>query len=117
MPSINIGNTSQQRVVNFSGSLNSNGNNNVIPAPGAGYEIVISMYCIQNTTTTPTTFKLQTAGSPFLTVLAQNQGDGVCVQKPANREIRCGNNNAVTLNLSGANAHNCNIDYWIDTAI
>lgn len=92
-----------------------NGSQNIITAPGQGYEIVVASIIVQNTTTNPTTVKLAAGSAVFLQALAQNQGDGIAVFCPRKMEYRLGDNNPLALILSGANSHNYNIGYWIES--
>jgi hypothetical protein len=96
------------------GSFNSNGNNTLIAAPPVGSEIVISHFMLQNTTATPTTAKLLAGSFPFFQRLFQTQGDSYSIAYDDGREERLGSANALTLNLSGANAFNVVIGYWVD---
>lgn len=93
------------------------GDNTLIPAPPPGQEIVVSFALIQNASATATTYLLKAAGSIFLRVLGQNQGDGMVVPLAVGNEWRIGDAHALQLNLSGANASNYTIGYRVEPAL
>lgn len=66
------------------------------------------------TSATPTTAKLLAGSFPFFQRLFQAQGDTFNQVYGQGQEERLGASNALILNLSGANAFNVVIGYWID---
>lgn len=96
-----------------SGSASSSGDNSLIVAPGAG-AIYISTLFIQNTTTTATTALIKNGATEIGRMLNQNQGDGLRLQFPAGREMKLSATTALNLNLSGANAHNYFVTYFVE---
>lgn len=102
------------RTLFVTGNTNTSGDQTLIASPGAGLEIVITWIFIQNASSTATTAILKTTTTNFVRFLGQNQGD--MFAQNINGAFRLGNSNALLLNLSGANAHNYSIGYYIDSA-
>lgn len=102
------------RLTFVTGNTNTSGDQTLIAAPGANLEIVIGWIFIQNASAVATTAILKTTSVNLIRFLGQNQGD-VFAQN-VNGAFRLGNNNALLLNLSGGNAHNYSIGYYIDSA-
>jgi len=91
------------------------GNNTLLAAPGAGKRIVISAFMVQNGSATATTAILRSAStSNGWRLLGQNQGDGLAMSFANGREWRLNENEALVLNLSGANTHNYSIQWWVE---
>ncbi len=99
-----------------SGTKNSNGNNSLISAPGAGVKIVLVSVVLQNESSTVTTMILQddTGGTAILRVLGQNQGDGVAITFPTDARPKLTANKPLNLNLSGANSCGYSIFYYTE---
>lgn len=91
------------------GTQNTVADNEIIPAPGVGYEIVISLIMTQNETSTAQTIHLKNGGVSFLRVRAPNDGDGVAL---GNLALPMGNNKAVQLRPSAAAAVGYSIGYY-----
>lgn len=103
--------------LHFVGAPASNGNNTLIAAPGVGTEIVVAHFYLQNATAVATTAKLLAGSFPFFQALFQTQGFVASVVYPQGLEERLGSANPLILNLSGANAFNVVIGYWIDNKL
>jgi len=100
--------------LHISGSFNTNGNQTLVGAPPAGYEIVVAHWSIQNSTGTSTIAKLLAGSFPFFVQVFPTTGFQSSTVYPQGLEERCGSGNALILNLSGANAHYVTLGYWIE---
>ena len=98
-----------------SGTKTVSGDNALIAAPGAGVRIVVSAVTIQNESATPTTMVLKSGSTAKFRWLEQAQGDGLVLNFAPGREWRLGTNEALNLNLSGANSCGYNVVYWTET--
>lgn len=103
-------------VQTISGPIAGNGDNNLIPAPGANHRIVLSAVTIQNESGTATLLRLTNGvgGATIERIYAQNQGDGLSRVYPFDARPKLADNTALILNLSGANACGCTIHYYIE---
>lgn len=101
---------------NINGTYAVAGNNTILAAPGAGIRIVVSAFVIQNESATATTMTLASSGSlnDGWRCLGQNQGDGLAMAFSAGREWRLGTNEALILNLSGANSCGYSVQYYTE---
>jgi hypothetical protein len=91
------------------------GDNTLVLAPGAGKRIVVSAFMMQNGSAVATTAILRSAStSNGWRMLGQNQGDGLAMSFANGREWRLNENEALVLNLSGANTHNYSIHWWVE---
>jgi hypothetical protein len=108
----------------YSGAPAAAGDSTLVAAPGAGLRIVPVFIALQNATTTADTYLLysgpSSTGTKLLTVLAQNQGDGIVTSTVFNTDPRgrayklaCGENQALVLNKAQAVAANVTIWYYI----
>jgi len=95
------------------GTVAAAGQTQLIAAPGAGLQIVINSFQIQNESATATTMRLDAGAVPFWRALMQNQGDGVAGSLGAGREWELPANTALNLWLSGANSHGYSLAYYI----
>lgn len=109
----------------YSGAPASAGDNTLVAAPGAGKRIVPVFIALQNNTTTADTLLLysgaSSTGTKLLTILAQNQGDGVITSTTFNHapngkayRLACGENLALVLNKAQAVATNVTIWYYLE---
>ena len=97
------------------GTKASSGDNTaLIAAPGASRRIVITSIELQNESTTGTTLILKSGSTAFWRVLAQNQGDGFAFNFMPGLEWRLGVNEALVLNLSGANSCGYSVAYYTE---
>ena len=87
------------------------GDNTVIAAPGASNRIVVKSILVQNESAVATTTLLKSGANTRRRALLQNQGDGVAWSFDRGDEWRLGENEALVLNLSGANSHGVTVDY------
>lgn len=109
----------------YSGAPASAGDNTLIAAPGAGLRIVPVLVILQNNTATADTLLLydgaSATGTKLLTVLAQNQGDGIITQCTFEAEnermkrLKLTENKALVLNKAQAVATNCTIWYYLES--
>jgi hypothetical protein len=91
------------------------GDNALIAAPGASTRIVVSAFTIQNESATATTMVLKSGSTAKFRWLGHNQGDGLVMAFPPGREWRLGTNEALNLNLDGANSCGYSVVYWTET--
>lgn len=92
------------------------GDNQVVATPGAGNRIVVQAFSFQNTTAVATTGILRSGVTTNgWTALCQNQGDGHRMVFPDGHPWCLNENEALNLNLSGANAFNCSVMYRVET--
>lgn len=106
--------TATPAVVNvtpFTATFAASGDNTVIAAPGAGYRLVVKIIAVQNESDTATTILLKSGANTQRRALLQNQGDGIAWAFETGYEWRLGENEALVLNLSGANSHGVTVDY------
>lgn len=90
------------------------GDNILVAAPGAGKQIVILFLMLQNEGSAATTLILKHGPAARLRCLAQNQGDGLALALPPNREWAVGEDAALVLNLSGANSCGYTVGYVVE---
>ncbi|MFN6560012.1 MAG: hypothetical protein RMY28_009410 [Nostoc sp. ChiSLP01] len=100
-------------ITTISGTISSSGDNTIIAAPGSGLSINLCYLKIQLEGTTATTVLLKSGGTTKERILCQNQGDGLAINYPQNRELRLDVNTALILNLSGANSVNYAFHYFV----
>jgi hypothetical protein len=99
-------------ITTVAGTASTSGDNTLVAAPGSGVKLVIVAFTIQNESTTATTILLKSGSTTKRRALLQSQGDGYGVVFPAGREWKLGTNEALVLNLSGANSHNYTVDHY-----
>jgi hypothetical protein len=108
----------------YSGAPASAGDNTLVAAPGAGKRIVPVFIALQNNTATADTLLLysgaSSTGTKLLTILAQNQGDGIVASTVFHPDptgdaytLACGENQALVLNKAQAVATNVTIWYVV----
>lgn len=101
-------------VVNTTASTT--GDNEIVAAPGAGNRIVVTAFVMQNESATATTLILRSAATTNgWRMLCQNQGDGLSKDFPDGAPWRLGANEALNLNLSGANSCGVTVMYYTET--
>lgn len=98
----------------YTGQKAASGDNSVVAAPGANKRIVVKAIVVQNTTATATTVVLKDGATAKHTSLLQNQGDMFGRAFEFGYEWQLTANTALVVNLSGANSHNVNVEYWIE---
>lgn len=96
------------------GTQAASGDNTLVAAPGAGYRLVVQLWWVQNESSTATTVKVKRGSTDSYRRLLQNQGDVVGRAYERGREWRLGENEALVLNLSGANTHGWAAEYWTE---
>ena len=89
------------------------GQTQLVAQPGAGLQIVVSSFVIQNESAVATTMILQAGGANTWRALGQNQGDGLAGAFPVGREWALPANTALNLWLSGANSCGYSIAYYV----
>ena len=99
----------------IAGTKNASGDNTLIAAPGAGMNIVVSSIVIQNESAIPTTILLKSGSTVLMRHLLQNQGDVFGRAWENGAELELGDNEALILNLSAANSHGYNVEYWTES--
>jgi hypothetical protein len=105
-----------QQMYVWSDVVQTAGDNVLIPAPGRGRRIVLVYALIQNTTANATTVRLfqNTGADVFFRWLLNTTGSILEWIAVLGREGRMGENNSVGINLSGANAINVNLYYFVE---
>ena len=91
------------------------GDTTIVAAPGQGRRIVVVYAIVENLTQTPTTIILgegSVANPIFL--FTTEQWTVFNFFSTLGREVRLAGNTALTLNLSGAIAHNVNVYYFVE---
>lgn len=99
----------------IAGTKNASGDNTLVAAPGAGLNIVVQAIVIQNESAVPTTILLKSGSTTKMRQLLQNQGDVYGRAWEDGSEWELGENEALVLNLSAANSHGYNIEYWTES--
>jgi len=89
------------------------GQTQLVAQPGAGLQVVVNAFVIQNESAVATTMILQAGGADTWRVLAQNQGDGLAGTFEIGREWVLPANTALNLWLSGANSCNYSVAYYV----
>lgn len=111
MPALSM---AEKTMTTVAGTKAAAGDNELIAAPGANTRLVVSAIMAQNESATATTILLKSGANTKRRALLQSQGDGVAWQFPAGREWKLGANEALNLNLSGANSHGYTVDYYTE---
>jgi hypothetical protein len=103
-------------VLTISGPIAANGDNSIIPAPGANRRIVLVDVMLQNRSAVATLIKLTNGvgGAQIEGVFCQNQGDGLAWSYPPDARPKLSVNTALVANLSGANACGVTIHYYVE---
>ena len=101
-------------LTHISGTKDTSGDNELIPAPGAGKRIVVTSFVIQNESSSATTMILKDGSSNKWRFLGQNQGDYLSKDFGLKQEWRLTANQALNLNLSGNNQCGYSIAYFIE---
>lgn len=95
------------------GTKAASGNNELVAAPGAGYRLVVKDIHIQNESTTETTAKLK-SGSTDIRRAKLAGSAWFSLSFAANEEWRLAENEALNLDLSGANSHGYSLRYFTE---
>lgn len=95
------------------GTKSSSGDNSLIAAVANKRHIITSI-TVQNESTTGTTMILKSGSTAFWRVLAQNQGDGLAFNFQPGLTWTLGVNEALVLNLSGANSCGYSVAYYTE---
>ena len=93
------------------------GDNTIVPAPGAGFRIVVTGFVLENASATATTMILKDGPNPAagrFRRLGQNQGDGLSKDFHPDHVWRLTAGNALVLNLSGANTCGYVVQYYTE---
>jgi hypothetical protein len=90
------------------------GDNTLVAAPGANTRIVVTAFTVQNESATATTMILKSTSANRWRVLGQAQGDGLAMVFPVGQGWKLGTNEALLLNLSGANSCGYNVQYYTE---
>lgn len=98
----------------MAGTAASSGDNTLVAAPGAGNRTVVQLFVVQNESTTATTALVKSGSTTRYRKLLQSQGDDFGRAFERGREWRLGENEALILNLSGANSHGYTVESWTE---
>ena len=96
------------------GTAASSGDNSLVSAPGAGFRIVVKDIIVQNESSTATTVKLR-SGTTDKWRAVLDQYRSLSLSFNAGDEWRLAANEALQVNLSGANSHGYSVRYYIET--
>jgi len=100
-----------------SGAVAAAGDTALVAAPGAGNRICVSAFLIQNESAVATTMILRSAATANAwRAIGQNQGDGFAMVFALARPWKLNANEALNLNLSGANQCNYSVMYYVEAA-
>jgi hypothetical protein len=91
-------------ITNVTNTTATSGDNTIVAAPGSGQRLRLHMLKIQLEAATATTVLLKSGSTTFDRVYCAAAGDGMIVVYPVGREQLLGTNEALVINLSGANA-------------
>lgn len=105
----------EKTVICITGTAALNGDNTLVAA-NASYKYRLVRVTLQGETTIATTMQLKLGTTTVERVLAQNQGDGVSVVYAPNARPCGAGNEAIVLNLSGANSCGYTIHYIREAA-
>lgn len=96
------------------GTKSALGDSEIIAAPGAGNQIYLCGFNLQNESLVATTIQLKFGSAVKVRHLCAAQGAGIGWLFSPGREMEVGNNLALNLNLSGANVCGYTVVYYID---
>lgn len=97
----------------FATTISTSGDNTVVAAPGAGNRFVIKDLVIQNESATTTTVLVKSGSTTcWRAVLAERQA--LTLSFETLQEWRLGTNEALVINLSGANSHGVSGRRWTE---
>ena len=96
------------------GTAATSGDNTLVSTPGAGNRLVVTLFVIQNESATETTMILKSGATNRIRLLAQSQGDGLSTVFPVGQAWKLAENEALVLNLSGANSCGYSIQYYTE---
>lgn len=98
------------------GTAASSGDNTLIAQPGAGLRIVVHDFQLQLEAATSTTMLIKSGSTTRRRFYAASAGDGLMLIFPSGKEFRLGTNEALVLNLSGANSTGYTVRYTTEAA-
>lgn len=98
----------------ISGTKSTSGDSELVAAPGSGVRVVVTGFVIQNESASATTMILKDGNSEHFRLLGQDQGDGLSREFSPGREWRLSDNQALNLNLSGANQCGYSVSYFTE---
>lgn len=93
-----------QSTIKYSVSISSSGDNSILAAPVAGREHKLRFMQVQNASGVDTTALIKFGSTTVLPVVMPAKGDGECLPIEDEMSARVGDNTALIVNLSGANA-------------
>jgi hypothetical protein len=92
------------------------GDNEIVAAPGADVRIVVLSFLMQNESSTATTMILRSAATTNgWRYLGQSQGDSLSMVFSLARPWKLGTNEALNLNLDGANSCGMSVAYYTES--
>lgn len=104
----------EKTLTTTTGTAASSGDNTLVAAPGASTRLVVVGLVVQNESSTATTIILKSGSTAKRRALLKAQGDGLGLTFDAGREWKLGTNEALVLNLSGANSHGYTVDTYTE---
>lgn len=103
----------EQGILFATGVASATGDNLLIAAPGVGQQIIITAIHIQNESSNSTTAILKFGTNNMWRIHMPADGDGVAIPISTTYGWTVGDNTALNLNLSGANAVGFSIAYYV----
>ena len=101
--------------LHVSGAVAVAGNTILVATPGAAGRLCVSAFLIQNESAVATTMILRSGlTANAWRALGQNQGDGFAMVFTLARPWKLNTNEALVLNLSGANQCNYSVMYYVE---
>jgi hypothetical protein len=109
-------NTAEKTMVYKTGLISTPGDNTLIPAPGVGNRLVISVFITQNESTSSTTLIWKSGNTALGRHVAETKSDGLAMILHPGRELKCGANEAFVLNLSSGNSTGYTLHYYVEAS-
>lgn len=103
-------------LTDLTATINTINDNTIVAAPGAGLRIVVHELTIQQASATATTIIVKSGTTSKRTIPCLSQIDGFCFAPESGKEMRCGANEALILNLSVAQNVTYTLRYTVEAA-
>lgn len=109
-------NPSRVTLSTVTGTAATSGDNSIISAPGAGNRIRVYEFQLQLEADTATTVIVKSGSTSIRRVYMKAASDGIIWQWQLGQELVCGTNEALQINLSGANTVGYVVRYVTESA-
>ena len=113
-PYVSVVSIGSKALTTVTGTFPAAGDSTLVAAPGAGNRIVVTSCFIQNESAVSTTVVLKSGATAKRRALLHTQGAAMTLAFNAGREWRLGTNEALAMNLSGANSHGYTVDFFVE---